>query len=134
MTEKEARRLVAQAGQGQTIAHSVSNGGQGHDGITSEGEEALFHYLHIIAPQLPKPVRQFKPIAGRQWSLDFAWPAKKIAVEVEGRGHRLSPRYEQDIEKYNTLSAEGWTILRITKELLLSNPTGFIEVIIAACS
>ena len=70
-----------------------------------------------------------KPITGyereyrfhpcRQWRFDFAWPAQKVAVEVEGGTwiagrHNTGTGMENDCEKYAEAMCLGWIVLRVT--------------------
>jgi hypothetical protein len=64
------------------------------------------------------PEHQFCP--NRKWRFDWAWPAKKIALEIDGgilRGGRhttsISGRL-RDIEKLNTAASMGWLVLTAT--------------------
>jgi hypothetical protein len=57
----------------------------------------------------------------RQWRFDFAWPSKKVALEVEGgtmvaggSRHTTALGFEMDCEKYNTAAVRGWRVLRVT--------------------
>lgn len=74
---------------------------------------------------IPLPERELKfhqPNDGekkRQWRFDFAWPDKKIAVELEGGvftggRHTTGAGYSKDAEKYNIAVLQGWKILRYT--------------------
>ena len=62
---------------------------------------------------------------GRRWRFDFAWPADKVAVEVEG-GHWTGGRhvrgcgFEADCEKYLEAMVLGWRVLRVTGGLVKS--------------
>ena len=94
----------------------------------SKGEEAFA--LHMKARGL-RPAREHEFCPGRKWRFDFAFfnVAKlgggSLAVEIEGGTHsngrhnRVSG-YTADIEKYNTASLMGWTILRFTTEMVMS--------------
>jgi very-short-patch-repair endonuclease len=81
----------------------------------SAGEELLA--LHIRAVGLPAPVREYRFDEKRRWRLDFAWPAQRVAVEVEGvtasggRHQRISG-FRADTKKYNALVLRGWRLLR----------------------
>lgn len=74
---------------------------------------------------LPDPERELKFHPTRKWRFDFAWPAVKIAVEIEGgnfsRGksrHTTGKGYEQDCEKYNAAAALGWIVFRLTGDMV----------------
>src|SRR5690606_18285907 len=73
----------------------------------------------ILAMQLPAAVREHHFHPDRKWRMDFAWPDKKIAVEIEGGvwglGRHNRPKgFIADTEKYNAAAALGWTVLRFT--------------------
>lgn len=61
----------------------------------------------------------------RRWRVDFAFPDKRVAVEVEG-GHWVNGRhtrgqgFEDDCEKYNALALKGWRLLRFTGKTIKS--------------
>ena len=66
---------------------------------------------------------KFHPI--RRWRFDFAWPEKKLALEVEGGifrgGRHTSPKgFINDCEKYNTAALMGWTVIRVTSPQIKS--------------
>ena len=55
----------------------------------------------------------------KDWRVDFAYPAKKLAVEVEGGiftggRHTRGAGFDEDATKYNTLVIFGWRVLRFT--------------------
>lgn len=51
--------------------------------------------------------------------VDMAWPDLRIALEYDGEQHRLdSSQYARDIERIAALEAEGWIVVRVTKEHL----------------
>lgn len=81
--------------------------------------------VHIKAAGLPVPVREYRFNEQRKWRLDFAWPAAKLACEVDGgtgpwlRGRHVRPEgYENDCEKFNALMVEGWRCLRFTARMV----------------
>ena len=54
----------------------------------------------------------------RQWRLDFAWPDRKVAIEIEGgvwsRGRHVRPKgFIDDCEKYNAATLNGWRVYRV---------------------
>lgn len=71
---------------------------------------------------LDKPFAEFRFHPKRLWRFDLAWPAHKLAVEIEGgafsRGrHVRGAGFVKDLEKYNEATALGWRILRFTPQL-----------------
>jgi very-short-patch-repair endonuclease len=77
--------------------------------------EELFA-LHCKAHSLC-PVREHKFHPSRRWKFDFAFPDRKVAVEVEGGvwsngRHTRGSGYIADCEKYNAAAALGWFVFR----------------------
>ena len=77
--------------------------------------------LQLRALGLPAPEREHRVVADRRWRFDFAWPAERLALEIEGgvwiRGRHTRPSgYLKDVEKYNRAALEGWRILRATPQ------------------
>jgi very-short-patch-repair endonuclease len=62
----------------------------------------------------------------RKWRFDFASPAMKLAIEVEGgttygnSRHSYGKGFDDDAEKYNTASALGWTLFRFSSNMIKS--------------
>lgn len=66
---------------------------------------------------------QFHPT--RRWRFDFAWPLKKIAVEIEGGvwsngRHTRGSGFIEDCRKYNEAVILGWRVIRVTTEMVRS--------------
>ncbi|MCX4027914.1 hypothetical protein [Spartinivicinus marinus] len=81
--------------------------------------------LHIKALKLPAPKTEYKFHPKRRWRFDFAWPDKKLAVEVEGGGwvngrHNRGQGFANDMEKYHEAMDLGWNIYRCNSELIHS--------------
>lgn len=57
-------------------------------------------------------VREYQFDASRRWSLDFAWPSQRLAIEVEGHYHRTHAGQVKDSEKFNEAVRQGWRVLR----------------------
>lgn len=73
----------------------------------------------IAALGLPIPEREypFAAALGRKWRFDYAWPERKVCLEVEGGiwnngAHVRGKHYESDIEKYNCAELLRWMVLR----------------------
>jgi len=79
--------------------------------------EAIFA-RDIRAIKLPEATREFKFHPSRKWRFDFAWPDRKIAVEIDGgtgniRGRHVRPAgFRSDCKKNNAATLLGWRILR----------------------
>lgn len=61
----------------------------------------------------------------RKWRFDLAWPAQKIAVEIQGGifirgGHSRGVGQEADMEKFNEAQAMGWRVFQFTPEQVFS--------------
>lgn len=87
----------------------------------SEGEEtfALHCHLHRI-----NVVRELRFHPDRKWRFDFALPAHKIGIEVEGGvwsngRHNRGSGYSEDLIKYNQATLLGWRILRYTTKMVM---------------
>ncbi len=55
----------------------------------------------------------------RKWRFDVAFPAVKVAIEIEGGvwnygRHNRAAGFLKDLEKYNSAAEQGWRILRYT--------------------
>ena len=61
----------------------------------------------------------------RKWRFDYAWEAKKIAVEVHGGVHQQGRHtrgkgFTTDREKMNEAALLGWTVIEVTPEHIKS--------------
>jgi len=73
---------------------------------------------------LPTPVFQHELIVGgRRRRLDFAYPALRIAVEVDGFAGRTDRRVlQEDRHRQNDLVQAGWRVIRFTWQDVLYRP------------
>ena len=65
--------------------------------------------------------REFRFHPKRMWRFDFAIPARRFAVEIEGGvfvngRHSRGKAYEADCEKYAEALILGWLVLRVTTD------------------
>lgn len=70
---------------------------------------------------LPKPEYVFHPTRG--WRFDYAWPAQKIAVEIDGGAwvsgrHTRGAGFIEDQRKRNAAAVLGWRCLHYTPDRL----------------
>ncbi len=68
----------------------------------------------------PELIREFRFYPQRRWLSDFAHVHTRTLIEIEGFGHQLS-RYQGDIEKYNKASELGFTLYRLTPNIITAN-------------
>lgn len=73
---------------------------------------------------LPDPLRQYGVLlGGRRCRLDFAWPAIRLAVEVDGfEAHGSPSALEADLQRQNRVVLDGWLLLRFTWQAITNSP------------
>ena len=65
-----------------------------------------------------------------KFSIDFAWPDKKICVEIDGEQHqKFQEQIVRDFEKDSLLKDEGWIEIRRSWKYIFNNTKQFIEEI-----
>jgi len=62
---------------------------------------------------LPAARRNYFFLADRDLELDFAWPDRMLAVEVQGMAHRIKGKFTRDIEKRALAMLAGWRVLEV---------------------
>ncbi|MFN3785205.1 MAG: hypothetical protein ACK4RS_00040 [Thiothrix sp.] len=103
---KRAKKTAKKKGQGQQ----------------SELERELANQLDLLQRQhlsWPPHCREFRFHSKRRWRFDFAWPEKKLAVEVQGGifsygAHTRGAGFRNDREKINAAILDGWRVLEFT--------------------
>lgn len=84
-------------------------------------EDSLVFSIRAVG--LPTPEREFVFAKPRRWRFDLCWPARKLAVEVEGGTwvngrHSRGSGMRKDAEKYNAATLAGWRVLRFTNDMI----------------
>jgi very-short-patch-repair endonuclease len=93
---------------------------------TESDAETLFLQLARRAG-LPEPVRQFAvPTNEGAFRLDFAWPLRRVAVEIDGAAtHASREALTRDLRRQNrlilTMVPAGWALLRFTWDDLVDS-------------
>lgn len=60
--------------------------------------------------------------------VDFAWPARRLIVEVDGFGAHGTPKaMSADLARQNRLVALGWVVLRFTWDQVVRRPATVID-------
>jgi len=81
----------------------------------------LVRQLGLPDPKINHRVR----VGGRVRYLDLAWPDVKVAVEFDGFvPHSTRRVFDDDRARQNDLVADGWTVFRVTKTMLDTDPAG----------
>lgn len=76
-----------------------------------------------VAQGLPEPRAEFEFHPVRRWRFDYAWPAQKIAVEIDGGvwntgRHTRGTGFIEDQRKRNAAAILGWRVLHYTPDRL----------------
>ena len=73
-----------------------------------------------LACGLPAPLPEYEFHPLRKWRFDYAWPARWLALEIEGGiwrdgggAHSHPLNIVRDLEKYTAGAVLGWRILRV---------------------
>lgn len=95
------------------------------DGAESPMETRL--RLLVTRAGLPDPVCGFELTrpGGRSvgW-FDLAWPEHRVIAEYDGDQHRTSSaQYEKDIRRFDSASELGWTVIRVRRRGVLTDPS-----------
>ena len=74
----------------------------------------------------PLLIREFRFHADRKWSLDFAHPGTRVAIEIDGGlwvrgggGHNSPQGYEADCYRGNAAIICGWRVFRLTGGMII---------------
>jgi REase_MTES_1575 len=78
---------------------------------------------------LEPPVRQYEVRAhGRVFRLDFAWPARRLALECDGRlRHSEDSDFARDRDRWTVLASIGWRLLYATWTDVTRRPETLVE-------
>lgn len=96
----------------------------------SAAERAFVELLQLH--QITGWVQQYR-LGNRR--LDFAWPAKRVAVEINGWAfHRSHSRFQADGDKAATLAAIGWLLLPFSWQAINDDAEASIAKLASALS
>lgn len=110
--------LVRRAnGYDWSFAHSKNNG-------ISYPEQ---FWIEVIENEFEDKNYVFQYQLGR-FAIDFAWPHKKIALEIDGDQHYTQEEQKnRDKNKEALLEENGWTLIRIRWKSMFKNPKPIIK-------
>lgn len=82
----------------------------------------------FLAWYIPQPVTEHRFDPERMWRFDYAWPAHRVALEVEGGiwtggRHTRGAGFVKDCEKYNRATELGWRVFRVQPGDLMAPAT-----------
>lgn len=84
------------------------------DGAAADSERALHRLLRRAGTGGWVPNYRLT-VGGRTYFVDIAFPAARIAVEIDGLAyHSDADRFQDDRHRQNDLVGAGWTVLRFT--------------------
>ena len=99
------------------------------DGGAESPQETRTRLL-LIAAGFPRPqtqilvVDEYGSFVGR---IDMGWEQWKIGVEYDGPQHWTNPdQHARDIDRLAELAAQGWVIIRVSRDLLRFRPYTFL--------
>jgi very-short-patch-repair endonuclease len=84
---------------------------------------------------LPEPEQECRCIPKRRFRFDFAWPAAKVAVEIQGgiwspdMAHGRGWGIQRDYTKLNLAQAHGWIVLQLSTTQLRDAPGPFMDLV-----
>lgn len=107
--------------------------------LSSTASEKVDLFLNYLQQQFPQAevVKELQFHPDRKWRFDYAFPSRKVAIEIDGAiwtlGRHNRPRgYLNDMEKLNTAASMGWLVLRFsTDERFYLSTRRLIDVTLA---
>jgi very-short-patch-repair endonuclease len=95
----------------------------GEDVAESALERAFYKRFRDLAFPAPTPQVEIRDEHGFIARVDYAYPDKKIAIELDGRRfHLTAEAFEADRAKRNRLKLAGWLVLEFTWRMLIDRP------------
>ena len=92
---------------------------------STEAERVLWRALRAMP--LPVRVRRQHPIG--RYIADFALPARRLVIEVDGGQHASAAA--PDAARSRVLAARGWRVIRFWNNDVMNNLTGVLETVAA---
>lgn len=107
--------------------------------LSSTASDKVDLFLNYLQQQFPQAevVKELQFHPDRKWRFDYAFPSRKVAIEIDGAiwtlGRHNRPRgYLNDMEKLNTAASMGWLVLRFsTDERFYLSTRRLVEVTLA---
>jgi hypothetical protein len=129
----ETIRTEARALRGPGVRALRAAAGEARDWVDSPQETRT--RLMLLRAGYEEPVANHRVVTGttrrKEYFIDLAYPAKRIAIEYDGKYHFTPEQARKDHGKDAALHREGWTVLRMAAEDL-EDPAPFLELLDAA--
>jgi very-short-patch-repair endonuclease len=141
------RRLLSVAGARRTLDELAAPGRSGVGTLRTVLDRRTGNELHMSRSRLealfvrlaagaglPSPEFQHRVvIGGRVRRIDFAFPALRLAIEVDGyQSHTTWAAFQDDRVRRNELELAGWKVLQFTWHQLTRRPDYVIRVLTRA--
>lgn len=102
--------------------------------MSSDLESAFLRAWHAFAPDAPEPVREYRFDDVRRFRLDFAFPERRVGIELQGGvwtggRHTRGAGYERDVVKLNLLQSLGWRCFYVTASMLRDDPQSVVRMV-----
>jgi very-short-patch-repair endonuclease len=99
--------------------------------MTTDKARLFQHYWDVIGYKAI-PEAEYKFLETRKFRFDWAFPAQRVAVEVDGgvwlpRGGRHGT--DKDREKMNLAAADGWLVFHFSPQMLDADPVGCCRLV-----
>ncbi|MFZ5468772.1 MAG: hypothetical protein ACOZIN_04975 [Myxococcota bacterium] len=128
---KECRRLSTRGRPGlEVLLGLLSRRSPQREKLDSDFEREVRVVLE--ATELPRPAAHYRVVENERFlaEVDFAWPAKRIALWCKGGGvHRRHGKFELTEVQESELSVAGWRVVKVTSERFENDPTGFVSLV-----
>ncbi|MDW5596057.1 DUF559 domain-containing protein [Conexibacter stalactiti] len=120
--EAALARTAGRRGRGHAAMHAALNEARARaTQLTRRELEERFLTL-VTRARLPQP-RTNVWFPAHAFEVDALWREPRVAVELDGwEHHRTRDAFHRDRSKSNTLTLEGWTVLRFTHDDVVRRP------------
>lgn len=107
-------------------AHRVRTVVNRRGAARAAGSPAEVRFIQVLRRfGVPEPERQFVVACagGAVFVVDFAWPAKRLLVEIDGLGKRWdAAAFDEFFQRQNAILDAGWTLRRYEWRAITRRP------------
>lgn len=104
-------RVGGRGRRGTAKLRAVLRAGLPDERVASILEHKLHQLIGTLPVEPPEIQFPFRCVDGRDVRFDFAWPARKVAVEPDGhRWHGTSQQLRKDLARRRSVQASGWSL------------------------